>query len=123
MKILDLIQAKNVFNISEEIPDKKVGYKIVKFIKAIETETEFYYRSLGKIRDKYAQRDANGEFVCDEKGNILVMPDKTDAYIKEMNELNEIDAEAPGIRFTIEELEPVKLALGGLYILDPFIDA
>ena len=122
MKILNLIQAKNVFNANEEVENKKVGYKIVKFIKAIEIETEFYYKSLAKIRDKYAKRDENGNFVADQDGNIAIIPEKANDYIREMNELNDIDVPAPDIRFTIEELECVKMALGGLYILDPFID-
>lgn len=122
MKILNLIQAKNVFNANEEIQNKKVGYKIIKFIKAIETETEFYYQAVGKIRDKYAERDENGNFVVDQDGNLSVCPEKAKDYIREMNELNDIDVPAPDIRFTIEELECVKMALGGLYVLAPFID-
>lgn len=121
MKIIDLIHVKNVFNTDAEISDIKTAYKIVKFIKAIETETSFYQESMNNIINKYAEKDENNRVVVDKEGNYSIPNCNIELYIDEINQLNNLEVDKPNCVFTIEELKDLKISLSGLYMLDPFI--
>lgn len=122
MKIIDLINAKNAFDLNCKYDgDMQLALKVIKFIKAIETETSFYDKKYSEIISKYAIKDENGAFIQNEHG-LSINKDSISAFTKEINDLNAVEVEIPNIKFDIDELNKCDLTGNGLYALYPFID-
>lgn len=121
MKIIDLINAKNAFDLNCKYDgDMQLAFKVVKFIKAAETEADFYDKKYSEIITRFAMRDENGNFVQTERG-LSISPNFINNFTKEVEELNSVEVEAPDIKFTIEELNKCDLTGNGLYALYPFV--
>lgn len=122
MKIIDLINAKNAFDLNCKYDgDMQLALKVIKFIKAIETETNFYNKKYSEIVSKYAIKDENGAFIQNEHG-LSISKDSISAFTKEVDDLNAVEVEVPNIKFNIDELNKCDLTGNGLYALYPFID-
>ena len=122
MKIIDLINAKNAFDLNCKYDgDMQLALKVVKFIKAIETETNFYNQKYSEIISKYAEKDENGNIIFGEKG-YRIDKEFVEEFTEETNKLNDVNIDMPKISFTTDELSKCDLTGNGLYALYPFID-
>lgn len=120
MKIIELLNAKNAFDMTAEIKNKQTGYKVVKFIRAIESEVEYYNKTVQELIQKYAEKDEDGNIVVTDKGTKIDKESRA-AFEKEVNDLNSVEVDKPNIEFTIEELEDCSLTYNEMYALFPFI--
>lgn len=73
MKLNKLLQARNALakRSNEQLP-AGLAYKILKFMKASDTEEEFYRRGINTIIEKYGQKDANGNVAYSDGGLVSV---------------------------------------------------
>ena len=53
---------------------------------------------------------------------IRIVEDKIAEAEKAMRELNEIEVEVPNIKFTLDELDELKLSVADMFALDAFIE-
>lgn len=123
MKIQKLIKAKKV--ILEHIEDKitpKLGYKLMKFCKALDAEEEFFDGKMSEIVAIYCKRNDDGTYVKNENGGIEIMDDKLDECHKAIDELNSVEVEKPNFFFTVDELSELKLSISDLLYLEDFIE-
>ena len=97
-----------------------LAYKMLKFMKASDTEGSFYDQQLKDIISKYAKKDQKGEPMYID-GHISIMPDKVEECQKAINDLGETDVDAPKITFSIQELTPINFSVSELYSLDEII--
>lgn len=122
MKITTLINAANVFNqFAQTKTTPAIAYKIMKFCKSVAAEEEFYNAKRNEIIDAYAKRDENGQIVVQD-GMIGIEPDKIEEANKAFGELNDIEVEAPKIKFKLSELEGFELSAADMFTLDEFIE-
>lgn len=121
MKLNKLLQVRRVLteHANEPIPTM-LAYKILKFIKASDTEGAFYDGKMQEIIDKYAKRDDNGQIIYAE-GRVSVAPENIKECQKAIGELEGTDIEAPDISFTIHELTPINFSVSELFSLDEII--
>lgn len=121
MKIIDLINAKNAFDLNCKYDgDMQLALKVIKFIKAVETETDFYDKKYSEILLKYAEKDKSGNIVQAD-GGLKIKEEHIDNFSSEVKKLNSVDVEKPSFEFTIDELNRCDLTGNGLYALYPFI--
>ena len=121
MKILELVNAKNAFDLNCKFDgDMSLGLKVVKFIKTIETETDFYNKKYSEIIAKYAVKDEDDK-VVHEGNEVRIAKEFIEQFSSEMATLNDVDVVAPEIQFTLDELNKCDLTGNGLYALYPFI--
>lgn len=122
MKIIDLINAKNAFDLNCKYDgDMQLALKVVKFIKAIETETDFYNEKYSEIISRHAEKDKNGNIIRCENG-LKIKKDCIDSCTKDINELNNLEVEKPNVLFTPDELEKCDLTGNDIYAIYPFIN-
>lgn len=122
MKIIELLNAKNAFDLNCKYGgDMQLAFKVIKFIKAAETEAEFYNTKYSEILSKYAEKDENGN-VSRGGGGVKLKKDSLKDFATETEKLNSVEVETPDIRFTLEELNKCDLTGGALYALFPFIE-
>lgn len=121
MKIIDLINAKNAFDLNSKFDsDMQLAFKVIKFVKKVETESEFYNKKYYEIIQKYAEKDSEGNVVQNGEGIKIKSEDVSD-FNNELEKLNDVDVEKPVITFSIDELNKCDLTGNGLYALYPFI--
>ncbi len=122
MNIQKLLKTKKVvLGFMEEKLSPKLGYKMLKFCKAIDTEEEFFNGRMMEIVAKYCKKNENGSYERTENGGIAIQEDKRDDCNKAVEELNSLEVEKPNFTFTIEELSELKLSVADLIYLDEFI--
>ena len=123
MNIRTLLDVKYIFvQIAQTKISSKLAYKIMKFYKSIEVEEKFYNSKKTEIINLYSEKDSTGYPVVDDNDNVVIIPDKIQEAHEAMNELNNINVEIPNIKFTLDELEELKLSVADMYILDAFIE-
>jgi len=122
MKICTLIGAIQVFNqFAQTKISAKLAYKIMRFCKDSETEEIFFNTKRQEIIDTYSIKDDNGNIVITDNGMIKIIPDKTDEANATLQELNNVEIEPPNVRFTLEELEELKMSVADMYAINEFI--
>lgn len=123
MNILALMNAARVFNqVAQTKISSKLAYKIMKLCKGVATEEEFYNNKRNEIINIYAARDESGQMVVSQDGMISIDKDKLEEAQNALRELNEIEVDAPNIKFTLEELDELKLSVADMFVLDAFIE-
>ncbi|WP_251183412.1 hypothetical protein [Anaerocaecibacter muris] len=120
MKIGQLLKIKGVFTpfIRMRLPPR-LSYKLLKFIKAIEFEEEFFNTKFRELLQDCGKKDENGKFVLDNNGNIVL--EKSDEFKKAIEELNNIEVTVPDISFTLDELQNLTLSVLDIAIIEDFI--
>ena len=100
----------------------RLAYKIMKFCVTARSDEEFYNAKKNEIINAYAIKDGNGNVIITDDGMINIMPDKISEANYALQELNNVEVEAPNVRFTIDELAELKLSVSDMFALDPFIE-
>lgn len=112
MNILKLISAKRA--LSNYLDDKMppaLAYKIMKLVRAAESEEAFYQKELQKLIEQYGKRNDDGSLVATEDGNILLSEDTLQECRQKVDELEALDVDAPNISFTLDELSCVSMTV------------
>lgn len=123
MNILTLINATKIFGqVVQEKISPRLAYKILKLCKGAAEEEQFYDKKRTEIIQEYAVKDDNGQVKTSEDGMISIIPDKITEANKAIQELNELEVEAPNIKFTLDELEELKLSVSDMFVLEAFIE-
>ena len=109
MKIIDLINAKNAFDLNCKYDgDMQLALKVIKFVKAIETEANFYNKKYSEILLKYAEKDESGNVTQVDRG-IKIQKEHIEDFSSEIAKLNSVDVEKPNFEFTVDELNKCDL--------------
>lgn len=123
MNILNLMNATRVFvQIGQTKISSKLAYKIMKFCKSVAADEEFYNNKRNEIINEYAVRDENGAIVQSDDGVVNIIQDKIPEANAALMELNGVEVEAPNIKFSLSELEELKLSVADMFALDAFIE-
>ena len=117
MKLINLIQIKNIFKPDMKIKDIQVAYKVVKFLKSIESDTTFYDTKLTEIAQECAEKDGD-KIKTTKNGNLVLAKDKISEWNTKITDLANIDIEVnlpvfkledfTGCDFTLEELNTLE---------------
>lgn len=125
MKI-KMYQALSIISIYEKIRETKVSAKIAyKFNKLRNTlinDTDFYRTELNKIIEQYGERDENGSLIPLDYGGVKIKPGNVSTAQKEINELDNLEIDAPNIKFTVDELDGLQLSIEDFNRILPFIE-
>lgn len=122
MKIIDLIKSKNAFDLNCKYDgDMQLALKVIKFVKAVETEADFYDKKYSEILSKYAEKDESGNIVPTDSGGIKIQKEYIEDFFSDIAKLDSVDVEKPNFEFTVDELNKCDLTGNGLYALYPFI--
>lgn len=121
MKLNKLLQIRKVLNehANEPIPTM-LAYKILKFMKASDTEGAFYDEKLKEIIDKYGKKDENGKPLYSD-GKVSIEKESIEECQKAIAELGDTEVELPNITFNIQELTPIVFTVAELFSLDEII--
>ena len=122
MNIVTLLSANELFHrFAQTKVAPRLAYKIMKFCKSVEIEEEFYNNRRNEIISTYAEKDENGYPIV-EGDRVNIIKDKIAEANTAMLELNNMDVEAPNVKFTLDELEVFELSVADMFVLDEFIE-
>lgn len=123
MKLGKLVQVERVIqSLSHEKMGVGLSYKLMKLLKSMNDDKEFYFNEVDKIIDKYALRNESGEIIKDQDGNVPFDTTKKDELEAESLQLNQTEVEIPNIKLKLEELQDLKLSVNDMMVLDDFIE-
>ena len=120
MKLIKLVQIKNIFKPNMKFKDIQVGYKVMKFLKSIENDVAFYDSKLIEIAEECAERDGD-ELKTDEKCNIILAQDKITEWNNKITDLRNVEIEVNLPCFKLEDFSECDFTLKELSILEPLI--
>ena len=123
MKLGEIIKARAAVSTlyREKLP-VKLAYKFIKFLQKTQKDEDFLNEKLREIADEFGERDEKGEFVLTPEGGVRVKADMQKDCVAKTTELNEVTVDDPDIRFTLEELEELKLSVESLTALEPILN-
>lgn len=101
--------------------DVSTQYKFLLLSKEITKEKQIYDEQLAALVDKYGEKNENGSLITNEKGGISLNPETVSECQEQFKKLNELLIQLPDLFFSLDELSELKLTLGELELLDPFI--
>lgn len=123
LKMYQIIPFENFYTrIKSCVLPIKISYKFSKLARAIEQEKTFYQSKVQEIIEEYGERDENGELkLTDDKTAFVIKEDKVLECQQKMNELLELEIDIEEIKFSIDDLEDLKLSPQEMDALIPFI--
>lgn len=101
--------------------DVSTQYKFLLLSKEITKEKQIYDEQLSALLDKYGEKDDNGGLVTSDNGGIALKSETISECQEQFKKLNELLIQLPDLFFSLDELSELKLTLGELELLDPFI--
>ena len=122
MKLIEVITARRILmNHREDKIPAATAYKIMKFMKASETEDAFYSEKLNAAIDKYCEKDEAGNPIVKANGIQIKK-----ALLEECNnvvlEIQNTEVEKPKFSLTLDELNLFQLSVQEVSDLDAFIE-
>ena len=120
MKLINLIQIKNIFKPDMKFKNIQVGYKVMKFLKSIESDTAFYDTKLAEIAKECAEKDGD-KIKTTESGNLVLAKDKIAEWNDKIADLANVDVEVSLPSFNLEDFSECNFSLEELGILEPLI--
>ena len=120
MKLVDLIQINNIFKPNMEFEDIQVGYKIMKFLKSIESDVAFYNNKLSEIAQECAEKDGD-KLKMNENGNLILSKEKIEEWNKKVADLANVEIEVNLPSFKLEDFTKCSFNLEELSILELLI--
>ncbi len=119
MKLDKLMDARRTISShSNEAISVSLAYKLMKFMKASDEEGAFYTQKCKEIIAKYEDKETNAK---ENDGNIRNKKDKIQDFQNEMSQLENTEVEVPTIRFSLFELNELKLTVAEVFSLDELI--
>lgn len=120
MKLINLIQIKNVFKPDMKFKDIQVSYKVVKFLKSIESDVTFYNTKLAEIAQECVEKDGD-KIKTTENGNLILAKDKISEWNNKVADLENVEIDVNLPSFKLEEFDECIFTLEELSILEPLI--
>lgn len=124
MKLIDKVAANRV--LMEHVNDKLpvfIAYKLMKLLKGLEEDVNFYRKKMSEIIDEYAEKDPNGQALQSQNGSVIIQNGKVDECNSKIKELEDIQVENSGeIKFTLEELAPINFSINEMLFLECYIE-
>lgn len=119
-------QVLSILGIYDKIKESKVpakvAYKFNKLCLALNDDAEFYKTELNKIIQQYGEKHEDGTFVFLDEGSIKIRPEVYADARKEISNLDNLDVDAPDVKFTVDELDGLQLSIEDFNRMLPFIE-
>ena len=120
MKLIDKVAANRV--LMEHVNDKLpvfIAYKLMKLLKGLEEDVNFYRTKMSEIIDEYAEKDPNGQALQSQNGGVIIQNGKVDECNAKIKELEEMPVEDNGdIKFALDELAPINFSINEMLSLE-----
>ena len=120
MKLINLIQIKNVFKPDMKFKDIQVGYKVMKFLKLIENDITFYNTKLTEIAQECAEKEGD-KIKTTENGELVLAKDKISDWNDKIADLGNVEIEVNLPSFKLEDFNECDFTLEELSALEPLI--
>lgn len=100
----------------------KVAYKFNRLCVGLDGNNKFYEEELSKIIQQYGEKNEDGSFKKTESGDgIQIKRNQIETAQKEVDNLLNLEVEAPDICFAVDELDGLQLSIEDFNSMLPFI--
>lgn len=120
LKLINLIQINNIFKPDMKFADIQVGYKVMKFLKSIESDVVFYNNKLTEIAQDCTEKDGD-KIKTTDNGNPILAKDKVAEWNSRVADLANVEIELTLPSFKLEDFNECNFTLEELSVLEPLI--
>lgn len=124
LKISQVMEFHTVYStLKEQEMPIKLAYRLNQIEEICEKNVVFYETKMRDIITRYSEKDNDGNpvFLEDNK-SIKISPEHVQECTEKIQELTELDVDLPDIKFTLDQLDELKLSVLEVKALMPFID-
>lgn len=124
LKISQVMEFHAVYStLKEQEMPIKLAYRLNQIEEICEKKVIFYETKMRDIITRYSEKDNDGNpvFLEDNK-SIKILPEHVQECTEKIQELAELDVDLPDIKFTLDQLDELKLSVLEVKALMPFID-
>lgn len=116
MKLINIVNAHQVLDgLGDRDINGRLAYWMTKFIAKTQADYDFYAVEIRKLYEKYGEQK--------EEGKVAIPADRVEEFNKDLDSLNNTDAEDPNIRFNLSEISAgFNLSMRQMYPLLDFIN-
>lgn len=100
----------------------KEAFQVLKMLKLIDKEYESIETVQKQMLDKYGEKNENGNFNADEKGNFIIKKDLINDYVKEMQTFLSEQVELNCSKIPMDILEKIELTPAQMMMIEDFIE-
>lgn len=100
--------------------DIQVGYKVMKFLKSIESDVVFYNNKLTEIAQDCTEKDGD-KIKTTDNGNPILAKDKVAEWNSRVADLANVEIELTLPSFKLEDFNECNFTLEELSVLEPLI--
>ena len=99
----------------------RVAYKFNRLCADLEKDSKFYDEEVNKIVQQYGEREEDGSLKKTGDGGIQIKKEQIEIAQKEINDLYNLEIDAPDIHFSFDELDGLQLSIEDFNTMLPFI--
>lgn len=124
LKISQVMEFHAVYStLKEQEMPIKLAYRLNQIEEICEKKVVFYETKMRDIITRYSEKDNDGKpvFLEDNK-SIKISPEHVQECTEKIQELAELDVDLPDIKFTLDQLDELKLSISEVKALMPFIN-
>ena len=100
----------------------KEAFQVLKMLKLIDKEYESIETVQKQMLDKYGEKDEDGCFNSDEKGNFIIKKDLINDYVKEMQTFLNEKVELNCSKIPMNILEKIELTPAQMMMIEDFVE-
>ena len=100
----------------------KEAFQVLKMLKLIDKEYESIETVQKQMLDKYGDRNEEGGFNSDEKGNFIIKKDLINDYVKEMQTFLNEKIELSCSKIPMDILEKIELTPAQMMMIEDFVE-
>lgn len=100
----------------------KLAWSIARILKSAEVEIQSFNDTRMNLIKKYGEKDEKGELITDEKNNCKIMPENTETFTEELNELINTEVEINANKINFNLFENIDFTPSDMAALEPFIE-
>lgn len=119
----DIVMATDTLNkIMQQSFKGSLAFKIARLARELGKEMQTFNTEKQKLIEKYAKRNNDGEFLVDDKGNIIFPNDKIDEINEEFKALLETELEINADKLPIEAIDSFEITPQEILNIEKFFN-
>lgn len=119
----DIVESQEVMRtLSNKSLRGRVAFKVARLLKKLEAELTTFNDTRVKLIESYAKKDAEGNYITNDKNEYQFDQDNANKFVEEINKLLLEELEIDANPILIEEIEDLDFTPAEMAVLEPFMD-
>lgn len=122
VKVNECFNMVNILNkySQKELPIK-LAYRFSKLGKTLDAELEFFRKKITELTNEYAEKDADGNYITLDNGNLKCDPAKIPEYNQKAQEILSTEIDLDITPLSLSQMENLEMSMNEITLIESFI--